>query len=87
MESMSNNNLYLQSKEINVMGALEKYFKEGIVFRNFLPAQNGTINTLEALMVNTPITSIAQSRYGSDTFPSSSAKPFLEKGYATTFIS
>ncbi len=87
MESMSNNNLYLQSKEINVMGALEKYFREGIVFRNFLPAQNGTINTLEALMVNTPITSIAQSRYGSNTFPSSTAKPFLESGYATNFIS
>jgi phosphoglycerol transferase MdoB-like AlkP superfamily enzyme len=87
MESMSNNNLFLQSPTLNVTGALEKYLKEGIVFRKFLPAQNGTINTLEALMINTPVTSLAQSEYGADTFPSASAKPFYDHGYATTFIS
>jgi len=86
MESMSNNNLDLQSNKLNVLGALEKYFKEGIVFRKFLPAQNGTINSIEALTVNTPITSIAQSKFGSDTFQSATAKPFYDNGYETTFI-
>jgi phosphoglycerol transferase MdoB-like AlkP superfamily enzyme len=86
MESMSNNNLWLQSPQLNVTGALQKYIDSGIVFRKFLPAQNGTINTLEALMINTPITSLAQSEYGADTFPSAAAKPFYDKGYATTFV-
>jgi phosphoglycerol transferase MdoB-like AlkP superfamily enzyme len=86
MESMSNNNLYLQSAKTNVTGALQKYIEGGMVYRKFLPAQNGTINTLEALMINTPITSLAQSEYGADTFPSAAAKPFFDKGYATTFI-
>jgi phosphoglycerol transferase MdoB-like AlkP superfamily enzyme len=86
MESMSNSNLYLHSKEINLLGHLEKYWNTDIVFRNFFSNHNGTIGSLEGLMVNTPVSSLAQSKYAGVTFNSSSAKPFLENGYETTFI-
>jgi len=87
LESWSNNNMYLHSKEINLLGALEKYWNTDILFRNFLSGHNGTINSIEGLMINTPVTPIAQSEYSDVTFETSCAKPFYEKGYMTTFIS
>ena len=36
MESMSNNNLFLHSAQLNVLGALEQHFHDDIVFRKFL---------------------------------------------------
>ena len=86
MESMSNNNLDLQSDQIDVYGRLKAHLDSNIFFRKFLPNQNGTINTLEAIMVNTPITSLAQSKYCSINYPSSIAKPFVENGYTSTFV-
>ena len=86
MESLSNNNLFLHSPQLNVFGKLEKHFHEDIVFRKFLPCQNGTINSLEGIMVNTPITSLAQSKYCTIPYSSSVARPFKENGYTTTFV-
>ncbi len=87
LESWSNNNLYLHSKDINLMGSLEKYWNSDILLRNFLSGHNGTINSIEGMMINTPVTPVAQSEYSDVTFESSCSKPFYEKGYATTFIS
>jgi len=87
LESWSNNNLYLHSKDLNLLGSLEKYWNSDILFRHFLSGHNGTINSIEGLMINTPVTPVAQSEYSDVTFESSCAKPFYEKGYATTFIS
>ena len=87
LESWSNNNLYLHSKELNLLGSLEKYWHKDILFRHFLSGHNGTINSIEGMMINTPVTPVAQSEYADVTFESSCAKPFYEKGYATTFIS
>jgi phosphoglycerol transferase MdoB-like AlkP superfamily enzyme len=87
LESWSNNNMYLQSKEINLLGSLEKYWNSDILFRHFLSGHNGTINSIEGMMINTPVTPVAQSEYSDVTFETSCAKPFYEKGYTTTFIS
>ena len=87
LESWSNNNMYLHSKDINLLGSLEKYWNSDILFRHFLSGHNGTINSIEGMMINTPVTPVAQSAYSDVTFESSCAKPFLEKGFATTFIS
>lgn len=86
MESMSNNNLYYNSPQLNLYGALEKHLSTDVFLRNIFPAGNGTINSLEGIMVNTPVTSLAQSKYVNTTFQSSVAKPFLDAGYNTTFI-
>ena len=86
MESMSNNNLYYHSPTLNLYGALEKHLGKDIFLRNFLSSGNGTINSLEGIMVNTPITSLAQSEYNGIAYSSSVALPFLNAGYETTFI-
>ncbi len=86
MESMSNYNLNLHSKDCNLLGTLEKHFNDDIVFRHFVSSGNGTIVSLEGTMVNTPVTSLAQSKFRYQTYHSSVAKPFAEAGYNTTFI-
>ena len=86
MESMSNNNLFYHSSTLNLYGALEKHIKEDYFLRNFLPSGNGTINSLEGIMVNTPVTSLAQSENNSVSYSSSVALPFSNSGYETTFI-
>jgi phosphoglycerol transferase MdoB-like AlkP superfamily enzyme len=87
LESWSNNNMYLHSKDLNLLGSLEKYWNSDILFRHFLSGHNGTINSIEGMMINTPVTPVAQSEYSDVTFECSCAKPFYEKGYSTTFIS
>lgn len=86
MESMSNNNLYYHSPTLNLLGALEKHLSKDVFLRNFLPCANGTINSLEGIMVNTPITSLSQSEFNRISYSSSVTLPFVNAGYETTFI-
>lgn len=86
MESMSNYYLNFHSEKTNLLGALENELKDCYLFRNFLSSYNGTIFSLESIMVNSPQGPLSQSKYQTVTLESSSAKPFIEKGYQTTFI-
>lgn len=85
MESMSNYNLHLDSKEIDLLGNLRPHFEAGPVFRNFVSSGNITIESLEYLMVNSPV-GLSQTKYRHIQFPSSVAIPFKTKGYETSFI-
>src|SRR3989304_476839 len=53
---------------------------------NFLSATNGTIHTLEALMVNSPRTPLSQSSFMDRTLSTSVALPFEKIGYQTSFL-
>jgi phosphoglycerol transferase MdoB-like AlkP superfamily enzyme len=86
MESMSNYYLDLHTPSLNLLGALEEVLDECILYRNFLPASNGTIPTIESLMVNTPRYPLAQSKYFNKTLSSSVALPFVKAGYHTSLI-
>lgn len=86
MESMSNHYFELNSKELNVLGDLATELPNLYYFKNGLSAFNGTIYTLENLLVNTPKNIIAQSAYYDVSFSSSVAKPFKQKGYDTSFL-
>ena len=86
MESMSNYYLDLHSKELNLLGSLENQLPHCYLFRNFLSCCNGTIHSLEGLMVNTPMTPISQSSYLNVPLKSSVALPFKQNGYSTHFI-
>lgn len=85
MESMSNHNMDFDSEQMNVLGNLRKHFKEDVLYRNFVSSGNTTIQSLEYLMVNSPI-SLSQSKYRFTQFPSSVAIPFKNAGYQTNFI-
>ncbi|WP_264845526.1 LTA synthase family protein [Capnocytophaga catalasegens] len=86
MESMSNHYFELHNEELNLLGDLKDLLPDLYYFRNGLSSFNGTISTLENLLVNTPKGIISQSPYFSTPFSSSVAKPFKEQGYQTLFI-
>lgn len=85
MESMSNYNMNFDSEQMNLLGSLRKHFKSDLLFRNFVSSGNITIQSLEYLMVNSPV-SLAQSKYRATQLPSSVAIPFRNSGYQTNFI-
>jgi phosphoglycerol transferase MdoB-like AlkP superfamily enzyme len=85
MESMSNYNMNFDSKELDLLGSLRKHFHSDLLFRNFVSSGNATIQSLEYLMINTPI-SVTQSKYRFFPFPSATALPFKEAGYENSFI-
>jgi len=85
MESMSNYNMTFDSEQTNLMGRLKPHFKSDIVFRNFVSSGNTTIQSLEFLLTNSPI-SLTQSPYRFQPLPTGTAFPFKRSGYETTFI-
>lgn len=87
MESMSEHFISFHDKtKFNLLGALDEVLPECIHFTHFLPSTDATINTLEGIMLNSPITPISQSKYMNETLETSVAKPFKEKGYYTSFV-
>ena len=79
-----------QSEKFNIMGRLEKHFKEDTLFTNFISASNGTIVSLEPLLLNTTArpnsTSLGQSKYQYTSFKSAAASVYEKAGYETRFI-
>ncbi|MBC8052609.1 MAG: sulfatase-like hydrolase/transferase [Sphingobacteriaceae bacterium] len=85
MESMSNYNINFDSEKMNLLGSLRPHFQSDYLFRNFVSSGNITIQSLEYLMVNSPV-SLSQTKYRFTRFPSSVAVPFSNSGYNTKFI-
>jgi phosphoglycerol transferase MdoB-like AlkP superfamily enzyme len=86
MESMSNYYLDFHSDSFNLLGKLEESLPHCLLYRNFLSCHNGTIHTLEGLLINTPLTPMSQSEYFNESFSTSCALPFYNQGYHTAFI-
>ena len=86
MESWGTHALAFDSQANNLTGAMAKHLKGDITFWNFFPAQNGTHPTLEALLLNSPLTPLTQGQYGLIRFPAAAARPFKEHGYRTVFV-
>lgn len=86
MESMSNHYFELNSETFNVLGDLKEELPYLYYFKNGLSSFNGTIFSLENLLVNTPKNIISQSSYFDTPFSSSVARPFKEQGYHTYFL-
>jgi len=79
-----------QSESFNILGRLNKHFKEDTLFTNFISASNGTIVSLEPVLLNIAArpesTSFAQSEYINTSFRQASAKVYKNAGYETTFV-
>ncbi len=82
--------LKYQSEEFNILGRLKKHFEEDTLFTNFISAGDGTISSLQALLLN--IThrpksfAFSQSIYKQTSFTYSPAFLYNKEGYETTFI-
>lgn len=86
MESMSNHYFELHSPELNLLGDLATLLPDLYYFKNGLSSFNGTIASLENLLVNSPKGIISQSPYFNVSYTASVAKPFKEQGYETSFV-
>jgi len=79
-----------QSKTFDIMGRLKKHFDEDTLFTNFISASNGTIVSLEPLLLNITArpnsTSLGQSKYQYTKYPQAAARVYEKAGYETHFI-
>ena len=82
--------LSYQSESFNIMGSIKKHFQEDTLFTNFISASNGTIVSLEPLLLNITArpnsTAFAQSNYLNTVFTQASARVYQNAGYETSFI-
>lgn len=86
-ESWSNYLFELHSKNCDMYLGLQRHFKEDLLFRHFLSVQNGTIASIENLIVGTPYPRFFASKYRLKLLPTSIAIPFNQSGYDTEFLS
>ncbi|MFT7004456.1 MAG: phosphoglycerol transferase MdoB-like AlkP superfamily enzyme, partial [Sulfurimonas sp.] len=79
-----------QSDSFNIMGRLKKHFEEDTLFTSFISSSNGTIVSLEPLLLNTTArpnsTPFGQSSYLNTHFTQASAKVYKDAGYETSFV-
>ncbi len=86
MESWGMQPLKLSTAKNDLTGALGKYLKRGPLFENFFPSQLATHASLEALLLNSPLSPLPYDQSNYITYRAAAAKPFKEKGYRTVFI-
>ncbi len=79
-----------QSEEFDIMRSLKKHFDQDVVFTNFISGANGTIASLEPLLLNLiprPDTiPYAQSLYLNSKFKDCAATVYERAGYESSFI-
>lgn len=79
-----------QSAEFNILGELDKHFKEDTLLTNFISEGDGTISSLQALLLNIPHRpssfAFSQSIYKQTTFTYSPAFLYKDQGYETSFV-
>lgn len=82
--------LSYQSEKFNIMGKIKKHFEEDILFTNFISSGNGTVSSLEALLLDIPsrpgATAFGQSKYLNTSFKNASARVYQDAGYETSFV-
>ncbi|WP_228126541.1 LTA synthase family protein [Candidatus Marinarcus aquaticus] len=82
--------LKYQSDEFNILGRLKKHFDEDTLLTNFISAGDGTISSLQSLLLNIPQRpksfAFSQSIYKQTSFTYSPAFLFNDAGYESTFV-
>ncbi len=86
MESFGGYYLNFHSAKLNLLGSLEKHIHEDLLFTNFLSSTQGTIYSLENILINKDYPLISSTNRRFESFQSSIAYPYLNAGYQTIFI-
>lgn len=80
----------VDSGSFQIMGELKRHFDHGILFKNFLPAENGTIGSIVSVATSQVIRPgarfLSESEYMRTHLASSGHLPFRESGYETHFV-
>lgn len=76
--------------DFNLLGSLEDHFKEGILFNNFLPSENGTIGSIVSVATSQVIRPgarfLSESDFMKTSLESAGHLPYKKAGYDTHFI-
>jgi len=87
LESLGLNALEFHSRDTNLLGRLTSHFASDLVFRHFVSGPEGTVASLDGLLVSSPLAPLGQTLYRFGDYQSSVALPFKRAGYETIFIS
>ena len=82
--------LKYQSNSFDILRSLKKHFDNGILFTNIISSYNGTIGSMESMLLNIPAlpgyTCYGQSKYQHSTFKTAAALVYKKAGYNTEYI-
>lgn len=70
----------------DLAGSLRMHLAQDIVFKRFLPAHNGTQDSMVNLFANIDYPAITQSKYGSVPLDTAAAEVFRQQGYETIYL-
>lgn len=86
MEAWGAHPLEFDTPTNDLTGAMAGHLNQDFLFKNFFPAQPSTHATLEALLLNSPLTPLTRADHGFVTYSASAVRPFKAKGYRTIFV-
>ena len=75
-----------KDKRLDLLCSLRPHLQEDILLKNFQSVRNGTVYSLESVILAMPYLHYFQSRYRYDSLATSIAYPLKESGYETRFI-
>lgn len=78
------------SKSFQLLGELREHFERGILFKNFLPSENGTIGSIVSVATSQVIRPgarfLSESEFMRNALSSAGHLPFKQSGYDTHFV-
>lgn len=78
------------SENFQLLGDLGKHFEDGVLFKNFLPSENGTIGSIVSVATGQTIRPgarfLSESEFMRTQISSSGNLPFKQSGYETHFV-
>ena len=90
MEALGTDLMHYNTENFNVLGEFKKHLDEDIVFYRFLPANMGTIGSLESAMTNIARLPLSQflchSKYAYNKYFYTGPMPYKNSGYETIFM-
>lgn len=79
--------LAMQRADADLLCGMKKHLTEDLLFLNYQSVYNGTIATIENLLLTTSYPRVFMSKFRYKRFETSFAEPFLKSGYKVTFFS
>ena len=86
MESFGLNVLEFSDEKYNLLGHLEKHFKEDFVFKRFLSSTNGTLDSTMNLLFINPIRGLSTSKFSRTKLAFTPLELYKQAGYKIIFV-
>ena len=90
MEALGTDLMHYNNESFNVLGEFKKHIDEDFMFYRFLPANMGTIGSLESAITNIarlPLSQfLCQSKYAYNKYFYTGPMPYKNSGYETVFM-